>query len=273
MSFLLQPNIKFLKARREIQELIKALSYPSSAQIRHEAAKALGEIGDRKAVEPLIEKVKLLGSDWIMTANSAEALGQIGDVRAVEALITVRVAGLGSEAGGEAYKAAEKALIRLGPDAVEPLIALLKQTNANVRRMSANALGKIGDPRAIAPLIEMLPDRGSEGWVSAEASSALEKIGPQAINPLIAALLTSDEYTCKAIIKLLGKMKDKQAVAPLIDVLKTGQKGARYYALRALEDIGDPRAIDALNEVLSDGDDSMRRAAAMALENLKARNS
>jgi HEAT repeat protein len=43
---------------------------------------------------------------------------------------------------------------------VEPLIAALKDENSDVRQAAAKALGKIGDPRAVEPLIAALSDEG-----------------------------------------------------------------------------------------------------------------
>jgi len=48
------------------------------------AAKSLGRIGDKRAVEPLIEALK--DEDSTIVSEAARALGKIGDKRAVEAL-------------------------------------------------------------------------------------------------------------------------------------------------------------------------------------------
>ena len=60
-----------------------------------------------------------------------------------------------------------------------------------VRRGAAEALGKLGDTRAVEPLIEALGD-GSE-YVRNSAAGALGKLGDtRAVEPLIEAL--EDEY-------------------------------------------------------------------------------
>ena len=48
------PNIEKLKTRKNIKGLIKALK-DKDENVRYYAAKALGWIGDSRAVEPLIE--------------------------------------------------------------------------------------------------------------------------------------------------------------------------------------------------------------------------
>ncbi|MEN6516630.1 MAG: HEAT repeat domain-containing protein [Methanospirillum sp.] len=48
------PDIHVLECRRDVEGLIKALGYEKGPHVRHEAAMALGEIGDARAVEVLI---------------------------------------------------------------------------------------------------------------------------------------------------------------------------------------------------------------------------
>lgn len=52
---------------------------------RQAAASALGEIGDARAVEPLIQTLE--DRDSLVAGKAAQALGRIGDARAVEPLI------------------------------------------------------------------------------------------------------------------------------------------------------------------------------------------
>ena len=80
------PNVEKLKAKGDVNGLIKALRYDKGWKWGSDAAKALGQIGDTSAVEPLIAVLK----DNIPNVRgaAAEALGQIGDQRAVEPLIT-----------------------------------------------------------------------------------------------------------------------------------------------------------------------------------------
>ena len=47
-------------------------------------------------------------------------------------------------------------LAKIGEPAVEPLIEALASTDRGVRHSAAYALGKIGDVRAVQPLIELM---------------------------------------------------------------------------------------------------------------------
>jgi HEAT repeat protein len=73
-------------------------------------------------------------------------------------------------------EAAAWALRRIGDKrAVEPLIQALRDEDHDVRRAAAEALGTIGDPRAVEPLIRALRD---ENWeVRKAAVEALDKLG------------------------------------------------------------------------------------------------
>ena len=79
------PNVEKLKAKRDVKGLIKALGYQEDDEIRSRAAAALGEIGDTRAVEPLIAALK--DSRYSVGQQAALALGSMRDARAVMALI------------------------------------------------------------------------------------------------------------------------------------------------------------------------------------------
>ncbi|MGB9872500.1 MAG: HEAT repeat domain-containing protein, partial [Anaerolineae bacterium] len=70
------PNIEKMKARGDVKGLIKALGYEKDWEIRRDAARALGELKDARAVEPLIAALKDKDSD--VREAAAEALDRLG---------------------------------------------------------------------------------------------------------------------------------------------------------------------------------------------------
>ena len=80
-----KPNIEKLQDRKNIKSLFEALKYKDSNTVRSFAAKALGEMGG-PAVEPLIEALKSEVC-YVRQQGVAKALGEIGDGRAVDPLI------------------------------------------------------------------------------------------------------------------------------------------------------------------------------------------
>jgi hypothetical protein len=136
--------------------------------VRREAAEALGELGDPRAVEPLLARL----ADWdgMVRVSAADALGRFGDRRAVEPL----VARLADE-DSDVRRRTAVALGELGdPRAVEPLLAHLGDEDAQVRLVVAGALAELGDPRAVEPLITYL---ASKDYWSAENEYVARPLG------------------------------------------------------------------------------------------------
>ena len=147
----------------------------------------LGEIGDPRAVEPLIRLVST-GQLLFVGDNLVEALRNFG-APAIQLLI---------KALGEGNLAAAEALGEIGDKrAVEPLIKALGDDDPLVRDHAASALGEIGDKRAVEPLIKVLEDDVSD--VRMWAAYALGEIGDKrAVGPLIKALGDEDDNSSYA---------------------------------------------------------------------------
>jgi HEAT repeat protein len=145
MSFLFPPNVPKLKEDRDVPGLIKALGYMFKSEVREAAAEALGSLADPRAIKPLVEALK----------DDLESVAQ----------------------------AAAQALVGFGEPAVDPLIRLimLKKwdgTGWNYRsqalKYACQALGQIGDPRAISPL--MMAAKDSDSNISVAADRALKQM-------------------------------------------------------------------------------------------------
>jgi hypothetical protein len=121
--------------------------------VHREAAEALGEFGDARAVDPLLAALK---DNKRNLGSYAKALGKIGDARAVEPLIAAF-----KDQDLEMYAMdrvdAVKALGMIGDArAVETLTTALKDKYREVGASAAFALGMLGDSRAVEPLIATL---------------------------------------------------------------------------------------------------------------------
>ncbi len=133
----------------------------------------------------------------------------------------------------------EDALVSIGgKHACNPLIKVLEADNdfslnpasailwrPKIQRRAAETLGKLGDLRAVEPLIKALSG-GNEC-----AATALGKLGdPRAVAPLIKALSGGDGCAATA----LGKLGDPRAVEPLITALCSKNLSFRKAAAEAL---------------------------------------
>jgi HEAT repeat protein len=113
-------------------------------------------------------------------------------------MITIQqiIADLKSKDPSVAYSAVQRLTAEnQEPTLVDALIEALQHESPMVREGAAVALGKIKDPRAIAPLIAALGDSYDDyEWrVGVQASNALCEIGNPAIESLFQALQDANE--------------------------------------------------------------------------------
>ena len=161
---------KLFRKKDNIEKLVN--EFMSSNQAPSEEINSLINIKDTRVVKLLIQA--LHDNNWgNRRRRAANALGKLGDKSAVEPLIQAL-----KESDVQIRRAAAGALEKVGnAEAVEALIQSLKDTDKSVRLLSANALGKIGDSRAVEHLIQALMDKEEDvRWYSA---MALGEIGDQ----------------------------------------------------------------------------------------------
>ena len=102
------PNIEKLKEKGDV----KALSHPDY-RVRRAAAGALGDVGDARAVEPLVAALKdenFFGESRTVRRDAADALGgrMIGVVRKSAEEALERIGGPEAERALAEYRAREK---------------------------------------------------------------------------------------------------------------------------------------------------------------------
>jgi len=235
MSFLKRffnsPNVEKLQAKGAVQDLIKALDF-EDAEVRRQAAKALGEIGDARGITPLTEALK--DEEWEVRRQAAEVLGKIGDW-----------------------------------PVVEPLIETLKDGEWSVREETARALGNIGHSQAAESLIAALQD--TEWRVRREAAQALGKIGDaNAVRSLTTTLQDTEWRVRREAVRALGKIGNAQAIESLIIALKDGEWSVRQVAFDALKQIGETKTLEALIAAIKGADASVRQAIFWVIEKIGA---
>ena len=235
---------------RAVEPLMHALAItgPDGARARSGVADALAKIG-APAVGPLIAFLK--GPARAGRRTAADALDRLGwKPDAGEA--------------GAAYWAAKgqwSTCARIGAPAVAPLSRMLRDHPGAVQ-----ALREIGSP-AVEQLITALTDPGEDTRQCAVA--ALGELGdPRSVEPLIATLDAPGHHQAvrRAAAQALGKIRDGRAVEPLAAALDDTSAAVRRAAARALGQIADPRAIKALIRALDDADNEVRMIAAHVLE-------
>jgi len=258
-EMIFKPDIERLKESNDIEGLIKALKH-SDKYICLKAVRALREVGDEKAIEPLRE---ILSDREAYTAEIAGyAIEQI--VERVGVAIKDREKAIKSlsdklrDPSKYVRSGAVRALEHIGTaKTVEPLIKALKDRNKHVRNEAIRALGKIDDERVVEPLIERLKDR--TGYVRHSAVNTLTEMvfsgridSKTVVEPFIELLKDNNEVVRMVTAKALDKISDKRSVEPLIMALKDESAYVRCCAAEALGKIGNPKSIDSLIWALKD---------------------
>jgi HEAT repeat protein len=174
---------------------------------------ALANIKDARAVEPLIRCLERMEASDIFRSAVAKALATIGDTRAVEPLIRCLER---TDDAGRFLVTVIDALCRIVDTraiAIEPLICCLHKESIDCRVAAAMALGQYGDVRAVAPLIELLNQLMEKPDVS-DWSRRRDR---------------SDKLLFIAVIRALGKLGNKLAIAPLVQILLNRTKYIEPY--------------------------------------------
>jgi hypothetical protein len=160
------------------------------------------------------------------------------------------------------------------PQAVDPLLAMLKDPEKqNLHGRAVEALGRIGDPRAVGVLVQRLRNDTSDRswWGSSAEIQALARIGT---DESIAAAETylrnvTDERRFFAMAnsylrarpsdKVVGMIRDRFRNNPNADNL--------WSAVYGLRNAGTPAAVATLEEIARDaGNESVRDSAQRFLE-------
>jgi len=153
------------------------------------------------------------------------------------------------------------------PQAVLPLIALLKDADAEARGLAAVALGFLGDARAVEPLLPVVKDR--ENQVRGDAIGALGRLGgPRAVETLLALVKDADwRVRCQAM-RALATAREVRAMPLCVAALKDPQLEVRVQAAETLGEIGDRSALSALSAASLSNDAPLAEAAGRAISRI-----
>lgn len=270
-------------------------------------ADALGLAGDPRAVEPLaagwdylrsmiLQMGELPGHLQVLRWKILDALSRLGGDQAVRIL---------SEALNDSDpRVVEEAVRGLGRlqvrDAVPALQQLAAGSAGNLLQAVFEALGDIGDKRALSTLEQAVtnPDK----FIEVEVSYALAKLGKKDALARLQGFLDGDPGEDKVgllaayyLVKLdkssglehlektmkkpdspvaplaaetLGKTENPRAVLVLVEAFKAPDPAVRLAVARSLTRLGGPRAASALKKLRADPNPGVRSAAINGLADL-----
>jgi len=157
-----------------------------------------------------------------------------------------------------------------------------KDENYKIRLACADALGRIGDKYAVAPLINVVKDDEEKSvYVKESAAFALGLIGDtSAIDPLV-AIMEAKQGICdkfsflkEKIIEVLGKLNinNDKVLKVLKSSLMDSSPLVRINAIEALMNSDYDEASDLIRTALKDEDEEVQKNALIALYNLTGRD-
>lgn len=283
--FILSLDISFGQDENNIQVLLTQLKDENLLQ-RIKAAEQLGELGDRRAVEPLIECLNNKSMQNMSARRAAiEALGLLKDPRAVKPLITC----LENENPHFLEPNIIKALGKIGDKhATKPLSDYLVASRIGPeknKQVTLQALGQLGDPNAIDSIVTFLETNRVSPSITSTAIDTIIKLDSQVGSSRVIDLWRNSEPSLRSLLNNQLVRTGKPVVRPLVDLLvemklQVNKNGISYLQRRAriinendmvknaieiLSEIGDPQAVPAIIDHLRSDEMSIRKAAEQAL--------
>jgi len=238
--------------RDGVAPLVKLLA-DTDPEVRQMAAFALGLIGDASARDPLT--AALADPSPLVQGSAAEALGLLGDRAAADPI--GRMIAQIVESGALAQPPGEEADVRRDL----PASAFRLGVYALVRLKAYDALASAVLDSAGQPRVRWWP-----------VAFALQRLDDKRALPALLTLAKdANPYARGFAVKGLGALKDPSALPTLTPLLTSGDRGVLVETIRALGRIGEPGAAPALLKFVeaSDTEPQVRIEAVSALGALR----
>lgn len=268
--------LAMLGAKENADRVIQLLD-AGEATVREAAIESLGKLGNFEGTEPLV-KLALNDRQPFLRKTAIKALGNLGDPKAVPALIQtlfIEVPGISF------YNEARFALIQIGKPATPALIKTLERKNKEVEDIrlgggakigegaieakAASVLGYIGAKKAEKQMVDALntlhgrfkkrasaPVYASVPGAIIELCYSLGNLGTpaaaKALMPLAGAAWDADSGPIRlAASEALTQIGDRAAVKLMLKAAKTGDVPGRRASLAAAARLGDASHLAAFN--------------------------
>lgn len=218
----------------------------TDVKVQYAAVSSLIKHNDRAALGPLLDLL-LSAHDstlWKLIVMTAGLRLRAGLLDMVEAGDTATADRMAAALDAAHYSPHQRALFLrvLGRTAdgrqIERLFGVLDSNDHVLRAAAADALGWIGDARAVPALIGILRQTSDHEAVREVAAEALGKLGhADAVPHLIAALTDPNEWVRRAAAVSLGVLGDTSAVEPLSALLQDEDTMVQDAAFESLKQL------------------------------------
>ncbi|MDI6771802.1 MAG: HEAT repeat domain-containing protein [bacterium] len=240
----------------ELQRYLQQLE-SHDVTVRSDAAHALGKLGDESAVPALARALQ--DSDEYVRKSAVVALRRVNGPAAGEAL-RVALADRSEQVVLQAVNGLRDIRDR---GAVEPLIRVLARRERSLQLAATEALMRIG-PDAVGPLLVTCEDKVLRRKIGVQVMKILVEVGPRAIETLLEAMEQESQIIRATAISILGRVGDQRIVRPLVDLFLRDPRmqEAVVATLARLEERG---VLDGGEGVQADRDVSPTRMVVEAL--------
>lgn len=199
-------DIEKYENKRNVEKLIRAIN-DKDVNIQCSAIKALGNIGDPKALSPLVSKVYSNEQGAMVIDSILEAITRIDGKRAIVTIEGI----LKYKSDKETRKTAVKYLGVLNDlKAVELLVSLLKDKDPDIAGLAVSVLKKKKDLRSVKPVLLLL--RYNNVNLEKRAEDLLNSVLDESSIPTLISFLDHydskiREFAVKALIKYESSLK------------------------------------------------------------------
>jgi HEAT repeat protein len=227
-----------------VEYLMQVLAFDTDLHVKRSVAIALGNIGHVSGIQPLLLAVQ--SNDPELRTFAAEALGKIPSRDVVEILIIALQGDTRIKVG------ALEALGRIGdPRAIPHIQKLGPQVSTELETVRCMALAKLGvagdtELETLASKMDTLTAHGRS-----IAVDALAAFGPRAWTHVARCLADEDPIVRALASRLLGSLQVEDALPQLMGMLEDSDPMVRASALEGIAFHGNEQALEGLRSVMA----------------------
>ena len=199
-----------LKHPETVRYLTEALK-DESEYARRSAVEVLNEIGSKDSVKELFNVLK--DDDWWVRSRAGDALAEIG-----------------------------------GPKVVDSVVSLIKDDDEEIRRTAIEILNVTKDERAVDHLIAAADD--TDWWVRERSVDALSKIGSPKALPKLLEMLGKDPRTDTVVVRALGKIGNKEHITKIVPLINHSERDVQVEAIKAISALADETHAETVRGIL-----------------------
>lgn len=250
-------QLLLLEPEPAVELLLQALTTHPQDWARQEAAQILAEVGDARAIQPLIAAFD--DPRLNVKETAAQALVQLGPM-AMPALQAVSAAASPWHVLWASY-----ALVQLGEfDPLATLLDLLQHPFWEIRQYAISTLVTLGDRRLVKPLLACLKDPHDQvRWQAVQALGELRD--ERAVAPLLELAQLAPDHMWRSIIEALSRFDHPSVLELMLTAGRHPDPVTRYHAILALKAGASEYTLPLLVKALEDPDREVRRTAAQVL--------